>query len=90
MGMYDEVEGITVYCPRCGELVDKTFQTKTLECCLHRYKSGDNVQTDHVINPLHDWIEIHARCDNCNIKNGAYLVSVHVSVINGVLTGELI
>lgn len=92
MGMYDEVSDINVYCPRCGKLVEGTFQTKSLECCLHKYKPGDAVQTDRDIDPRYDWIEVHARCQNCNTtdyKYGAYLVSVILRVDNGILTGEL-
>lgn len=93
MGMFDEIEGLTIFCPRCGKLVDNTFQTKSLECCLHKYKPGDNVQTSHDIDPMYDWIEVHARCPNCKTgKYGSdsYLVSVNLRVENGILTKELI
>lgn len=86
MGMYDTIDGITVYCPKCGELVEGNWQTKSLECCLNHYKPGDKVQTEK------SWIEVCAFCQNCNpsgFPSDAYLVSVCLFVVDGVLTGEL-
>lgn len=89
MSMYDTVEGVVVYCPKCGKLVEGTFQTKSLECCLNTYNHGDAVQTDRDIDPRYDYIEVHARCQNCNSDGHAYLVSVFLHVKDGVLTGDL-
>ena len=89
MGMYDTIEDVVVYCPRCGNLVEGTFQTKSLECCLHKYKPGDVVQTNRNIDPRYDYIEVHARCQHCYSAGYTYLVSVCLHVEDGILTGEL-
>jgi len=90
MGMYDTITGLKVYCPRCGELLPSDFQTKSLQCLLNTYKIGDKVDTEYTGDPRYDWIEVHTACDNCRVGHYAYLVSVRVSVEDGVLTGELI
>ena len=85
MGMYDEVRGLMVFCPNCGTLVLSPFQTKSLECRMHRYKPGDKVKTDR------ESIEVHTWCRSCGVSmSQSYHISVHLRVVNGILTNELV
>lgn len=85
MGMYDIIEGVTVYCPKCGNVITNTFQTKDLaEPFLEHYKPGDEIPSDREFD---DCIEIHSICGNCQLLTGVY---VAVGVFNNILTDELV
>lgn len=88
MGMYDVVEGITVYCPKCGKLVEGDWKTKSMECQINRYKPGDRLR----IKTRCDCIEVYAFCPDCLLfgeEYTEYMVRVWLLVQDGVLTGEL-
>ena len=81
MGLYDVIDDVTVYCPQCGKQITDQFQTKSFVYMgLDHYKIGNKIpETGN----NHDWIEIHAICDNCDL-----FVSVNLKVINGILTDK--
>lgn len=82
MGMYDVIDDITAYCPGCGKILKKDFQTKDLECMLDHYKLGDFVPADR---ERESWIEIHTICEHCNL-----FVSVYLAVEDNKLTDKLV
>lgn len=83
MGMYDYIDNVTVYCPKCGNVITNNFQTKAFtEPFLDHYKPGDKISPNRIDE---DCIEIHSICENCNLFTAVYL-----KVVDDVLTDELI
>ena len=81
MGMYDVVDGITVYCARCGKVIRDEFQTKSLDFqTLHHYKIGDTLSSERTNS---DHIEVHSICDNCGLFSRVWL-----KVEDNILTDE--
>jgi hypothetical protein len=83
MGMFDYVDNITVYCPKCGNVITNNFQTKDFVApFLEHYSPGDEIPTDR---DDEDYIEIHSICEECELFTGVYL-----KVVGNTLTNEII
>ena len=83
MGMYDVIEGITVYCARCGKAMVNDFQTKSFDYqfrSLHHYKVGDEIPAERTND---DHIEVHNVCDGCGLFSRVWL-----KVEDNILTDE--
>jgi hypothetical protein len=82
MGMYDTIDDIIAYCPGCGKILQRDFQTKHLDCMLDHYKPGDFVPADR----KHEWwVEIHTGCEHCSL-----FVRLQLAIENGKLTDKLV
>lgn len=77
MGMFDNVSGLRVKCPKCGKKRDRKWQTKSFVNTLHSYKIGEHVDTKQ------NTFYCIGVCPICKTMN-----SVSVKINNGTLTGE--
>lgn len=62
MGMFDTIL-IRGKCPNCGEVKERGYQTKDLECMLDTYTEGDSVK-NVIDNKDNRFIEAIASCHN--------------------------
>lgn len=82
MGMYDIIDGITVYCAKCGKIVTNDFQTKDIERpFLEHYKPGDTIPKDR---EFENMLEIHSICEHCE-----FFVSVYIKILDDKVIAEL-
>jgi thymidine kinase len=82
MGLYDTIDNIKAYCPKCGNEITNSWQTKDFLSCMDHYKNGDEIPDDRIHK---NWVEIHTICHECNL-----FVSLHLNVIGGLITDEII
>lgn len=83
MGMYDIINGVTVYCHKCGNVITDEFHTKDFDYpILHEYNIGDEVPSNR---EDEDYIEIHSICKTCDL-----FTSLYVAIDNDILTDRLV
>ena len=81
MGMYDIIDGIAAYCPKCGEKITTSWQTKDLDNFIIHYKNGDEIPDERAHK---NWVEIHTICGKCDL-----FISLQLNVIGGLITNEI-
>lgn len=80
--MFDTIDNITAYCPGCGKILRRDFQTKDLERMLDHYKPGDFMPADR---EHESWIRIHTGCEHCDL-----FVRLYLAIENDKLTDKLV
>jgi hypothetical protein len=81
MGMYDTIDDIAAYCPKCGNMVNNSWQTNDLNSCLDHYKPGDELP----YNRAHEyWVEIHTICESCDL-----FISLKLNITATMITNEI-
>jgi hypothetical protein len=81
MGMYDTIDNITAYCPKCGNKITNSWQTKDFPSGLDHYKPGNEIPDDRYYK---DWVGIYTMCDECNL-----FINLKLNVIGGLITDEI-
>jgi len=82
MGIYDIIDYIKVYCPKCGKIITNQFQTKDIDWPgLNHYKPGDIISKNR---KYKNQMEIHTICEECKLFFGIY-----IKIKNNKLTDEL-